>query len=178
MTLLVFVIIAAFGAVYFAGWLINIGIWMSRKTVPSAGALWLPLFIGVIFIGFDIYGFTIFPNNTPRIAIPLLAVFTHSFLFFGTIVQARSLAKHRCPVCGGWMEIERTSSNPSMDEVDIITITKKCVQCDFEESVTEKSIEGMGHTIDMPKYGFYDEDEESAEKDEKVEHIDAKEIEN
>ena len=106
---LLFAIIAGFGVLYYVGWLINIGVWNSQKKIPEKATLWLPLLIGLAFVAVDIYGFTIFPNGTPQVGLPLAAILAHFLLFLGGIIQASKLGKHRCPKCGRWAEIEKES---------------------------------------------------------------------
>ncbi len=152
MSTLLFVIIGIFGIIYFAGWLINVGRWSSRKKVPLRTALWFPVFIGLIFVVVDIYGFTFFPNDTPIIGLALVALFAHLFLFIGTIVQAFNLEKHRCPQCGRYVEIEKEISETDIDEAYTVKTIWRCNFCDYEETKTKTGTDGVGHVGTLSNY--------------------------
>jgi len=174
---LLFAIIGVFGILYFAGWLVNVGHWDSRKKIPVRATLWFPMLAGLIFVAVDIYGFTVFPNGTPVIGLALAALLAHFFLFIGTIVQAYKLEKHRCPKCGRWMEIEKVVSDTDIDEAYVVKTTKRCVFCDYEETKEKKSIEGLGHVTTLD-YFIKSKKEKKENPDVDVERIKADETGN
>lgn len=177
MSPLFFSMIAIIGVVYFAGWLINIGLWNSRRNLPSRAVLWLPLFAGLLFIAVDVYAFTIFPNGTPVIGLAILAALVHSFLFFGAILQARKLETHRCPVCGRWIEIVTTTSEGGVDEAYTVRTNYDCEFCGYSKTVEKKSIEGMGHVVpNQWVIGKREKDDDSGDSGD-VERISAENIE-
>ena len=176
MSPLLFAIIGVFGVFYFAGWLVNVGHWDSRKKIPVRATLWFPMLAGIVFVAVDIYGFTVFPNGTPVIGLALAALFAHFFLFIGTIVQAFKLEKHRCPKCGRWAEIEKEISETDIDEAYTIKTTRRCIFCDYEETKVKKSIEGIGHVTTL-SYFIKSKKEKKGNRNDNVERIKSDEIE-
>jgi len=177
MTPLVFAIIGAFGILYLVGWLVNIGIWNRQQHIPGKSTLWLPLFIGLVFIAVDIYGFTVFPNGTPAIGLVLGAILMHFFLFLGAIVKAARLSKHRCPQCDRWLEIEKEVSETDIEEAYTLITTKRCIFCDYEDMKTKTCTEGVGHAVMLPNPYVNFGKEKKDEQDKDIERIKADEIE-
>ena len=146
MTPLIFVAIGVLGIGYFTAWLVRVGFWSARKEIPQRTMLWFPVFVGLAFVAVDFYGFTIFPNGTPIIGIPIAILFVHLFLFLGTVIKAAKLGKHRCPQCGRWMEIEIERPETDFDQPNVIITKKRCEYCGFEDTKTKTNMEGVGHT--------------------------------